>query len=163
MMEVNTMSKNSRIGMTRMFILLCSLGVITCSSKSTDPITDSARRFADDPVTGWVYQRYIDGLEAVYWIASDTMRYRNPVWDTCFPNCGSNVFQFLKFSHHIHTDSSGNPIKDAVYYENIGKYDQFAYGWRDFKNGEPLTSPDDTVDVEFMTPHRRAYLNLWRY
>ena len=39
-------------------------------------------------------------------------------------------------------------MKTQQYYEMIGKYDQFRYGWDDF---------DPT---NFMTPHRNHYLNL---
>jgi hypothetical protein len=45
-----------------------------------------------------------------------------------------------------------NAVKTREYYENIGKYDQFAGGWEDF--AEYNTQPD-TI---FMTPLRDDYL-----
>jgi hypothetical protein len=126
---------------------------------------DLYQAFADDGSHGWDLQRYLDGLKAVYTdsagnaLASDTLKYRNPEWEKCYPNCTSEVPQFLAFSHHIKFDANGDPIKDQTYYENVGKYDQFAFGWRDFKNGEPLQSPDDTVGVQFKTPNRDSYLH----
>ena len=38
--------------------------------------------------------------------------------------------------------------KNQQYYEMIGKYDQFRYGWDDFDR------------VNFLTPHRNLYLNM---
>ena len=121
--------------------------------------------FANRPDSGWSYDLYLQGLRAVYRdsagapLASDTLKYRNPAWDTCFPNCGSGVQQYVTFSHHVYTDENGNPIKNQTYYENVGKYDQFAFGWRDFKDGEPITNPQDTVGVEFRTASRQSYLD----
>jgi hypothetical protein len=119
------------------------------------------QRFADDPVGGWGYQRYLDGLKAVYGVDSDTMRYINPAWEHCTePGCKFDTTnKYTVFSHHIDTDADGNPIKNQTYYENVGKYDQFALGWRDFKDGQTITNPDDTIGVEFLTAHRESYLN----
>lgn len=33
------------------------------------------------------------------------------------------------FSHHAYFDADGNPVDADTRYENIGKYDQFQYGW----------------------------------
>ncbi|PJA26227.1 MAG: hypothetical protein CO189_12065 [candidate division Zixibacteria bacterium CG_4_9_14_3_um_filter_46_8] len=41
------------------------------------------------------------------------------------------------------------PTNDYEYYENIGKYDQFVWGWDDF-----------VVDGPVLTPHREHYLEL---
>jgi len=41
------------------------------------------------------------------------------------------------------------PTNDYEYYENIGKYDQFVWGWDDFAAGDPV-----------LTPHREHYLEL---
>jgi hypothetical protein len=109
------------------------------------------QKFADDPLGGWNYQFYLDGLKAVYKdsagapLASDTLKYRNPLWGT--DSCGSCP-QYTTFSHHIRADADGNPIKDQNYYENIGKYNQFSYGWRDFRVEDSAT---------FMTPNRDSY------
>lgn len=112
------------------------------------------QNFADDPTNGWNYQSYLQGLHAVYHVDSDTMPYPNPNWTD---SCGCSLT--IVFSHHIPTDLNGNPIKTQTYYENVGKYDQFAFGWRDFKNGEPINNPNDTIGVEFKTPNRDSYLH----
>lgn len=46
-----------------------------------------------------------------------------------------------------------DPIRTGEFYENIGKYDQFSGGWKDFKNHN--VKPDTVV----MTPIREDYLN----
>ncbi|MBI5868735.1 MAG: hypothetical protein HZB43_10710 [candidate division Zixibacteria bacterium] len=107
--------------------------------------------FADNPAEGWDVQKYLSGLQAVYGVSSDTMRYINPDWIPSFDTTG----KWLVFSHHIYFDSEGKPIKNQTYYENVGKYDQFVFGWSDFPN---VTKPEDTVGVEFRTPHRDDYL-----
>jgi hypothetical protein len=45
------------------------------------------------------------------------------------------------------------PVRTRDYYENIGKYDQFAGGWNDFLN---FNSDPDTV---YMSDLRNNYLN----
>jgi hypothetical protein len=40
---------------------------------------------------------------------------------------GEGKYQFL--SHHIVPDENGYINKDQTYYENVGKYNQFAFGW----------------------------------
>ena len=138
-------------------------GVSKFHSRGMDK-QDQYQQFADNPTDGWNYQNYVQGLLAVYTdtaghpLASDTLMYKNPEWEACYPNCGSDVKQYLTFSHHVYTDESGNPIKNQTYYENVGKYDQFAFGWQDFNNGQPITDPQDTVGVEFRTPNRKSYL-----
>lgn len=47
------------------------------------------------------------------------------------------------------------PIKTRDYYENIGKYDQFASGWDDFST---ITSNLDSLNIP-TSPNRKKYLN----
>ena len=46
------------------------------------------------------------------------------------------------------------PVKTRDYYENIGKYDQFASGWDDF---DEITANIDTSNVK-NSPHRSKYV-----
>jgi hypothetical protein len=121
---------------------------------------DQYQNFADDLTSGWNYTSYQQGLLAVYGVSSDTIPYKNPLWgDSCLTHDCGGISPTIVFSHHIPTDANGNPIKTQTYYENVGKYDQFAFGWRDFKNGEPITNPTDTIGVDFKTPNRNSYLH----
>ena len=115
---------------------------------------DQYQNFADDLTDGWNYDNYKQGLLVVYGVSSDTLPYKNPLWDS---TCGCP--QEIVFSHHIPTDANHNPIKTQTYYENVGKYDQFAFGWHDFPGSGDLQGPSDTIGVNFKTPNRDSYLH----
>ena len=111
-----------------------------------DDLETEYQAFADSPETGWTYDRYENALNIVYDISVDTMKY------TVFVD---GVPQDRVFSHHIYPDTEGHISKNQTYYENIGKYDQFAFGWVDFPD---ILEPGDTTGVNFVTPNRQAYL-----
>lgn len=118
--------------------------------KNGNDIQDDYEVFADEH---WHYENYEHGLQAVFNIAIDTMPY------IVIENL---VEKERVFSHHIYPLIPGdlNSIpKDETYYENLGKYDQFAYGWDDFNDGVPIESPEDTTGIEWVSPNRRDYLN----
>ncbi len=47
---------------------------------------------------------------------------------------------------------------EREYYENLGKWDQFAWGWREY--WEAGFDPGDPSNPNFITPLRQEYLNL---
>ncbi|MBD3298480.1 MAG: hypothetical protein GF341_07495 [candidate division Zixibacteria bacterium] len=118
-------------------------------------LEDQYQVFADgtDPQSGvvrWGFDRYIDGLQEVYEIDDDRQAWRNP--DT-----GDSTF----FSHHISEDDAEE--KNDTYYENIGKYDQFAFGWHDFNPNDKDFGPGDTTysdgtPIVFVTEDRQNYV-----
>ncbi|GAB4318715.1 MAG: hypothetical protein Kow0074_08070 [Candidatus Zixiibacteriota bacterium] len=124
-------------------------------------LEDRYKMFVDaivDQSTGlqrWDFDRYINGLKRVYDIDDDSQAWRVP---------GTQDSTF--FSHHVSEQDAQE--KNNTYYENIGKYDQFAFGWHDFQkdtvNGiEWDFRPGDTVDVDgvrirFLTPDRASYV-----
>lgn len=110
-------------------------------------IQDEYEAFADQY---WEYARYEDGLATVFAISIDTLPYIV---------IEDGIQKERVFSHHIYPDEEGNFTKDETYYENLGKYDQFAYGWDDFNGGVPLEEANDTTGIEWVSPHRREYLN----
>ena len=55
------------------------------------------------------------------------------------------------FSHHLHRE------KDQQYYEMIGKYHQFNYGWDDFDKSLISVSHYDMVKQNMASPHRLYY------
>lgn len=111
---------------------------------------DQYRAFADDPVTGWDFDKYANGLEVVYDIEADTIPYRNPAYD---PINNPEEPEFLVFSHHILPSDLGD--KSNTYYENLGKYDQFVFGWSDYPEMQEVS---DTTGVSRLTAHRENYL-----
>lgn len=123
------------------FLGLETLGWVNWSSlrgKGKD-LRDQYQVYADEH---WTYDGYQNGLESVFHIDIDTLPYKLIEGDRYF-------------SHHIYPDENGNFDKNETYYENLGKYDQFAYGWDDFPE---VSSPDDTMNVKWVTPHRDDYL-----
>jgi hypothetical protein len=54
----------------------------------------------------------------------------------------------IVISHSMYLELGPNLDKDQQYYETIGKYDQFRFGW------------DDYDGVNFLTLHREFYLDL---
>jgi hypothetical protein len=91
----------------------------------------------------WTYDRYQDGLQVVFQISIDTMQY--------------GTLKNREFSHHVYPIAPDTlPVKNQTYYENIGKYDQFAFGWDDLPE---VTGPADTVTMSIVTPHRKEYLS----
>ncbi len=126
------------------FLGLETLGWVNWSSyrSSGKDKRDQYEAYADEH---WTYDGYQNGLESVFHISIDTSAYQ--VID------GERYF-----SHHIHPDENGNFDKNETYYENLGKYDQFVYGWDDFNDGVPVESADDTTGVNWVPPHRADYL-----
>ncbi|TFH65951.1 MAG: hypothetical protein E4G91_00555 [Candidatus Zixiibacteriota bacterium] len=72
--------------------------------------TDDYNNFAD---RDWSAERYTNWLIETYGIVSDTAEFINEQGDP------------TRFTHHLPT------TKTQQYYEMIGKYDQFRYGWSD--------------------------------
>ncbi len=108
-------------------------------------IRDEYEAFADQ---NWSYYQYISSLEEQYpsgdWQYGDTAQYYD-----------NETGQYVNlFSEHLdigisnETDSS-YPVKNHAYYENIGKYDQFQWGWTDQEHPDGDTSA-----------YRQEYLNM---
>ncbi len=89
--------------------------------------TTAYNNFADQ---NWSAQQYTDWLIETYGVTSDTFEI-------------SVNGEATRFTHHLPT------TKTQQYYEMIGKYDQFRYGWKDT---DYLTGKDNS-------PSRVSYLN----
>jgi hypothetical protein len=122
------------ISMTRFVIaisiLLMTIYLVSCSrSKKTEDKQDMVEcyKFADQH---WIEDNYRAWLQDSLGITSGSDQ-------DSFWNKEKQRWDWL--SHHLPDK------KDQQYYEMIGKYDQFKYGWDDF--------PDDSSQ-----PHRNTYL-----
>lgn len=94
----------------------------------------------------WDVQAYSDSLAFIYNVPIDPIT--GIVVDTPAVYWHSETDSIV-ISHSIHP-VAGEPLeKDQQYYEEIGKYDQFRFGWDDFVG-------------EFITTNRNFYLNLRR-
>jgi hypothetical protein len=119
--------------------------------------------FADEH---WDGARYIDGLYEVFyrrdyppsikdqWI--DTTTYLTP------PDNQNNRFP-RSLSHHAWYKEDGSKVEEDEYYENIGKYSQFNFGWDDYPRVDSSDfpeNPNDTAKLNYVSPNRRTYLEM---
>jgi hypothetical protein len=95
----------------------------------------------------WNIYAYSESLVTHYGLTYDpTPGYENIVIDTPGVYYYSETDSIV-LSHSLHP-VAGQPIdKNQQYYEEVGKYDQFRFGWDDFIG-------------EFLTPNRDFYLGL---
>jgi len=93
----------------------------------------------------WNVQAYSDSLASIYRVPTDD---NGIVVDTPGVYFHSST-DSLVISHSIHPVANQPIDKNQQYYEEVGKYDQFRFGWDDFIG-------------EFLTPNRNFYLNLRR-
>ena len=89
--------------------------------------TDDYNNFAD---RDWSAERYTNWLIETYGITSDTAEFINEKGEP------------TRFTHHLPA------TKTQQYYEMIGKYDQFRYGWSD----------TDYLVGQYNSPKRTQYL-----
>ena len=82
---------------------------------------DSHWRFkSDDPTEITYYRWYLDIFATIDPLLLD------PVYTT-----HDDSLNYINAHHYFDFDANGNIIKTQQYYEMIGKYDQFVYGWND--------------------------------
>lgn len=102
-----------------------------------DDKTDEFNRFAD---AYWSKENYDDFLEMNYGVSDDDSAY----WYR-EPDSG------LAFGHHL------PDTKTQQYYEMIGKYDQFVFGWADVS---PLTAEDTIIYKHTVSQMRLTYEDM---
>ncbi len=114
-------------------------------------------KYDDGAITDSAYHGgYLGSLEDQYpsgeWCFGDTAK-----WYDSGDNKWKNTFaEHLNVVVNVE-DSSSVAVKDHAYYENIGKYPQFQFGWDDF----PYPQPDSLVNnKDYRSPHRNTYVKL---
>jgi len=120
-------------------------------------LVEEYKKFADEH---WDLKRwYLDGLLNDLTGLKDSRSETHVIWieyggqeypaiddslDIYFPGEWEDMIKHEEFE----------PVKDDEYYENIGKYDQFASGWDDF------LEYNERSDTLFMSPNRDKYLSM---
>jgi hypothetical protein len=125
------------------------------------------KAFADEH---WDDEKYLFGLYEVYYDNNpsvidpdDSLDYYMDTITYTFVDevGGDSVLISQVFSHHAFFKSDGSSVEEDEYYENIGKYHQFNFGWDDYPDiGEPGFPDDwqvDTSEVRYESPNRKAY------
>ena len=85
----------------------------------------------------WSGDDYVQGLKQSFYLGTviegtddahlDTLKYR---WN--IDNQGH--YEEQSFSHHAFYKNDGSKVPTDEYYENVGKYDQFNFGWDDYRD-----------------------------
>jgi hypothetical protein len=117
------------------------------------------RAFADDY---WDPDRYINGLNETFYNGTQIEnRYLDTISYTTLDDDDKLVYHSL--SHHAFFKSDGSGVEKDEYYENIGKYHQFNFGWDDYPQvGSDAfpEDPSDTAHLNYVSPHRKTYINM---
>lgn len=143
-------------------VLLFSM-LASCSDNPSNSIPRVARDFADEH---WDGDRYLLGLKAVYYWSKQDIDSLDPYMDTAsyvvFDDDGGVAFAY--WSHHAFFNNDGSPVAEDTFYENIGKYFQFNFGWDDFpQRGDPEfpTGSGDTTRLYVLSPNTIEYQRMW--
>lgn len=90
--------------------------------------------------------------------------YEQPYWDSLNAYHGVEKWHDDDvFAHHLPwtVNENGDTVANLnhEYYENIGKYDQFVWGWDDLQQIESPVNPS-TPEVSFVSARRMDYVNM---
>lgn len=73
-----------------------------------------------------------------------------------------NVIHARSLSHHAWFKEDGSAVESNEFYENIGKYNQFNFGWDDFPSigSDSFPAHPDSTQLTYVSPHRATYLGM---
>ena len=111
---------------------------VGCSKSNNPEVNTQYKAFAD---AHWSEEPYFDSLESIYYI--DRWQDGNAQW-----------------AHHLPFAVNGTDTTadhNQAYYENIGKYDQFIWGWDDLQQ---ITDTSSIPEFNFGSINRRTYRNM---
>jgi len=145
-------------------------GYVSFSGKGHDK-EDEYRAYADDH---WDSTKYVVGLYNSYYYrdypqsigytieGTDTLINRYLDTTTYIVLNSENEIVPRSLSHHAWYKEDGASVARDEYYENIGKYNQFNFGWDDF----PAVGTDsfplhpDSSQAKYVSPNRTTYLGM---
>lgn len=123
---------------------------------------DLYRDFAD---VHWDSTRYVDGLYHTFFRRDKPESIKDAWLDTTtyvVVDNQNNIYP-RSLSHHAWYKGDGTRVESNEYYENVGKYNQFNFGWDDFPaiGSENFPdNPDDSAKFEYVSPNRQTYLGM---
>jgi len=127
-------------------------------TKKGNNLIKKYKKFADEH---WDLKRwYLWGLENELTGLRNTLNESHFIWILNRENnkeyiaIDDSLDKYLPEWEQLIVDDKFSPVKTDEYYENIGKYDQFASGWDDFRN---YNQQPDTIIV---SPNRDKYLSM---
>lgn len=123
---------------------------------------DTYRAFADEH---WDSTRYIDGLYYTFYRRDYPESIKDAWLDTTTYLTLNEENEIIKrsLSHHAWYKEDGSSVERDEYYENVGKYHQFNFGWDDYPeigSEQFPDNPDDSAKFEYISENRKTYLQL---
>lgn len=128
----------------------------------------TAAAFMGVEVVGWLayfkFDSEGDDLTAEFEAYARAHWYEQPYWDSLKVFHGVDKWHDDDvFAHHLPftVNENGDTVANLnhEYYENIGKYDQFVWGWDDLQQIEsPVNS--STPEVSFTSAERNVYVHM---
>jgi len=136
-------------------------GYVSFSGKGHD-LEDDYRVYAN---AHWDSTDYVEGLYYSFYSRHQPPSVMNAWLDTTTylvidTTVQPHVERGRSLSHHAWYKEDGSRVERDEYYENIGKYNQFNFGWDDYRDGlDSLPySPADTARLNYVSPNRKTYL-----
>jgi hypothetical protein len=122
---------------------------------------DVYRAYADEH---WDSTRYIDGLYYTFYRRDYPESIKDAWLDTTtyIVLNENNEIMPRSLSHHAWYKEDGSRVESDEYYENVGKYNQFNFGWDDYLesvDGVLPDNPDDSL-LTVVSPNRQKYVEL---
>lgn len=122
---------------------------------------DVYRAYADEH---WDSTRYVDGLYYTFYRRDYPESIKDAWMDTTTYVIvdDENVIHPRSLSHHAWYKEDGSKVERDEYYENVGKYNQFNFGWDDYLetvDGVLPDHPDDSL-LTVVSSNRTTYLKL---
>jgi hypothetical protein len=152
--------------------ILPGMGELYCYTASRDSWT-LARVPAFVALDGFMWYEYFHNHKVGKDYKHDYELYARAHWDLdrflanhpCCASLGSGGCGTWQF-YNEHCQGQYNffvytPIESSTeeYYENIGKYNAFAFGWDDAAAWD-FNNPTEAKDYQYWTPHRQYYWSL---
>lgn len=136
-------------------------GYASFNGKGNDA-EDEYRAYAD---IHWDSTRYIDGLYHTFYRRDKPESIKDAWLDTTTYIVTDNMNNIIarSLSHHAWYKEDGSRVERDEYYENVGKYHQFNFGWDDYPEigSENFPdNPDDSTKYEYISPNRATYLEM---
>ncbi|MCD6379779.1 hypothetical protein J7M07_04965 [bacterium] len=106
---------------------------------------DFKRQYEDYGDTHWSEDRFLDGHPYCYNLGGcESWEYYN-----------ENAKDDKRYFYY-----TAKEVDREEYYENMGKYDAFLYGWDDWEGADPQTWDGDYENLDYWTPHRTHFVSL---
>lgn len=128
---------------------------------------DQEVRYKDFADEHWSDTSYMLGLKEVYYPTNQHVDSLDRYMDTVSYAVEDTteippILRYVSWSHHAFFKGDGAKVDEDEFYESIGKYHQFNFGWDDFPARDSAdfpTGPEDSRN-EYVSPNRSQYSDM---